>query len=70
MLALAQLRSPFVRRKIVLRFGRIGGVTSFQPGRKILPEATGIDEVRLHFPVLEQIRFDRDSVHWAALETQ
>ena len=34
-----------------------------QPRRKILSEATRIDEVRLHFAVLKEISLDRDSLH-------
>ena len=33
-----------------------------EPRYKVLTEAAGIDEVRLHFPVLEQVSFNRDLV--------
>ena len=34
-----------------------------QPRSEILSEATGVDEVRFHFSVLEEVSYNRDPVH-------
>src|SRR5262249_17826822 len=35
---------------------------ALQPGREVFAEATGIDEMRSHLPVLENVRLDGDRV--------
>jgi hypothetical protein len=40
--------------------GRERGQLATQPGGKIFAKATRVDEMRLHLPMLEQIRLDRD----------